>query len=84
MDITTVESILTCPDTCILQSQQFWIPILFVVLLLWEGVWKGIALWKTGKNNQLTWFICILIFNTLGILPIIYLKFFQRKQMPLR
>lgn len=49
-------------------------------ILIWEAVWKGIALWKCGRNNQLKWFIFILIFNTLGILPIIYLKFFQKKK----
>jgi len=47
-------------------------------LLIWDAVWKGIALWKSGKNNQLAWFICIFIFNTVGILPIIYLAFFQK------
>ena len=55
--------------------------ILAIVLLgFWELVWKGIALWKTGRENQLAWFVCILIFNTLGILPIIYLLFFQKKE----
>lgn len=48
-------------------------------LLLWEIIWKGIALWSSAKNNQLNWFIALLILNTAGILPIIYLKFFQKK-----
>lgn len=48
-------------------------------LLLWELVWKGIALWKAAKNNQQGWFIALLILNTVGILPIIYIKFFQKK-----
>lgn len=52
---------------------------LIIILSIWESVWKGIALWKTGRNNQLTWFVCILIFNTIGILPILYLLFFQKK-----
>ena len=51
-----------------------------VVLMIWEMIWKGIALWKCGRNNQLAWFIVILIFNTVGILPIIYLLFFQKKK----
>ena len=46
---------------------------------LWSLVWKGIAMWKCGRHNQLVWFIVILIFNTLGILPIVYLLFFQKK-----
>ena len=52
---------------------------LFAILVIWEMIWKGIALWKAGRNNQLIWFICILIFNTIGILPIIYIYFFQKK-----
>jgi hypothetical protein len=54
--------------------------IWLIPLIIWEAVWKGIALWKSGRNNQLKWFIAILIPNTVGILPIIYLKFFQKKQ----
>jgi hypothetical protein len=50
-----------------------------IPLGIWELIWKGIALWKTGRNNQLKWFVAILILNTVGILPIIYLKFFQKK-----
>lgn len=56
------------------------IPMYFIIpLLVWTLVWKGIALWKCGRNNQLTWFIFILILNTAGILPIVYLAFFQKK-----
>jgi hypothetical protein len=51
-----------------------------LILSLWELVWKGIALWKAGRNNQLPWFVCILIFNTVGILPILYILLFQKKQ----
>jgi len=53
--------------------------IWLIPLLIWESIWKAIALWKTGRNNQLAWFIVILIFNTVGILPIVYLVFFQKK-----
>jgi methionyl-tRNA synthetase len=55
------------------------IPIL-LPLILWEAVWKGIALWKSGRNKQLAWFVCIFIFNTAGILPILYIMFFQKKK----
>jgi len=50
-----------------------------LVIAIWELIWKGIALWKCGRQKQLAWYICILIFNTAGILPIIYLLFFQRR-----
>jgi uncharacterized membrane protein len=53
---------------------------LLIIIIIWEMVWKGIALWKAGTKKQLAWFVCIFIFNTLGILPIIYLLFFQKKE----
>ncbi|HUC87400.1 MAG TPA: DUF5652 family protein [Candidatus Saccharimonadales bacterium] len=49
-----------------------------LVAVIWDTVWRGIALWKAAHNKQLYWFIAILIFNTIGILPIIYIAFFQR------
>jgi hypothetical protein len=55
--------------------------ILIIILVIWEGIWKGIGLWRSGRNNQLVWFVCIFIFNTLGILPIIYLLFFQKDKV---
>ena len=57
-----------------------WPMWLVVILGVWSLVWKGISLWKCGRHNQMAWFIVILIFNTLGILPIIYLLFFQKKE----
>lgn len=52
-------------------------PVL-IILVVWEAVWKLIAMWKAGRNNQLAWFICIAIINTIGILPIVYILI-QRK-----
>lgn len=52
---------------------------LLILVALWDMVWKGIGLWKSARNSQLGWFVAILIFNTAGILPIIYLLFFQRQ-----
>lgn len=53
---------------------------LLVVVGLWETIWKSIAMWKSARNNQLAWFICLLIFNTAGILPILYILCFQKKR----
>ena len=59
------------------------LPIVLVVFIviaaIWEMIWKGIGLWKSGRNNHLVWFVFILVFNTFGILPLIYLGFFQKK-----
>ena len=42
-----------------------------ILLAIWDGVWKVIALWKSARHDQLAWFICLAIFNTAGILPIL-------------
>jgi len=52
---------------------------LIIVLSIWEMIWKGVGMWKSARNDQLGWYVFILILNTAGILPIIYLLFFQRK-----
>ena len=54
----------------------------FLVIAAWSLVWKGIALWKAGRNNQLYWYIALLIINTFGILEIIYLFFFRKNMNP--
>ncbi|KKH95415.1 hypothetical protein EO95_08780 [Methanosarcina sp. 1.H.T.1A.1] len=50
---------------------------LILILALWELFWKGIALWKAARESQRYWFIAILILNTVGILPILYIFLFK-------
>ena len=64
--------------------QQFmvtfsWLLPFIVFCALWDTVWKLIGMWKAGRNNELVWFICIAVFNTLGILPIIYILMDKKK-----
>lgn len=49
--------------------------IVLLVLLVWEMIWKGLALWRAARRNQSYWFIVLLIINSGGILPILYLLF---------
>ena len=56
--------------------------IVVILLAIWDGVWKLIALWKSARHNQLAWFICLAILNTAGILPILYLLCFQKAAPP--
>ena len=53
--------------------------VIFVILMLWALVWKGIALWKAARNADKVWFIVLLIVNTIGILEIIYIYIFSKK-----
>lgn len=45
----------------------------FLILALWELVWTSFALWRAARRNQPYWFIALLVVNSVGILPIIYL-----------
>ncbi len=50
---------------------------LFFILMLVEIVLKGFVLWFAARNNQRYWFIALLVINTAGILPGIYLIIYK-------
>ena len=54
--------------------------VVIILLAIWDAIWKLIALWKSARHNQLAWFICLAIFNTAGILPILYILCFQKSE----
>lgn len=56
-----------------IHSMLVWLLPLLIVVAIWDVIWKLIAMWRSARNNHLAWFICIFIFNTIGILPIIYI-----------
>lgn len=49
-----------------------------MIVSIWELIWKGLALWKASKKNSIPWFVILLIINTAGILPILYLFVFSK------
>lgn len=51
-----------------------------ILLLAWTLYWKGQALWKAARSNQLNWFIALLIINTAGILEIIYIYYISKDE----
>jgi hypothetical protein len=54
--------------------------ILLVLVAIVDLVLKAIAMWKAARRTQTAWFVCLLIFNTACILPIIY--FLTSGKMP--
>lgn len=47
--------------------------ILCIALTIFDFVMKWIAMYKAGTRRQVARFVFLFIFNTCGILPIIYL-----------
>ncbi|HOV78604.1 MAG TPA: DUF5652 family protein [Bacillota bacterium] len=55
-------------------------PLLLGLVIAWSVLWKGIALWHAARNNQLAWYVFLIIVNTAGILEIVYLLFFRKRK----
>lgn len=54
------------------------IMLFIVVAVVLDLVLKAFALWKAGRNNQSWWFIALLILSSMGLIPVLYLAFFQK------
>lgn len=53
-----------------------WMPSFFGLLIpfvLLDLILRGYALWKAARKDQNIWFIALLIVNSMGILPLVYL-----------
>ncbi len=55
-------------------------PLTIGLLIAWSIFWKVLALWHAARNNQLAWYIWLVIINTAGILEITYLLFFRKRK----
>jgi uncharacterized membrane protein len=61
-------------------SALIWLIPTIIIISIWDIVWKLIAMWKAARADHLAWYICIAIFNTIGILPIIYILLHRKKK----
>lgn len=57
--------------------------IILGILVAWEILWKAIALWQAAKNDQPVWFGALLLINTAGVFPILYLMFNASQKHPI-
>lgn len=64
----------------IMIKTELYILVAIILLIIWSLVWKGIALWKSARNQQKIWFIIFLVVSTLGILEMVYIAFFQKNK----
>jgi len=63
------------------QCAKPWFMPIIILFVIWEIIWKAIAMWKSARNNHLVWFILITVFNTVGILPIVYILMHRNKMI---
>lgn len=55
-------------------------PLWIWIAILWEIVWKIIGLRKAIHYKDSKWFWMILLLNTVGILPMIYVLILKRNK----
>jgi len=55
-------------------------PWLIWLLIIWTLPWKGLALWKAARNEQVWWFAAMLVINSLAILEILYIYIWSKKK----
>ena len=60
-------------------NEYSWLLPLLIIVVIWDLVWKGIAMWKAAKSNHKIAYVFLLILNTAGIFPIVYLLLNQKK-----
>lgn len=58
--------------------------VLLLVLLIWTVIWQGLGLWRSSRSGQRNWFIAMLIVNSAGILPIVFLLFFWKDRKEIK
>ncbi len=47
--------------------------VIITLLVIWELYWKIQSLWCAAQKKEKVWFVALMIFNTVGLLPIYYL-----------
>jgi hypothetical protein len=54
------------------------------LLFIWSIIWKGLALWKSARNDERYWFVFLLLpINTAGIIEMLYLFVFAKNKLVL-
>lgn len=54
--------------------------VFVAIAIIWTLAWKGLSLWKAARRGDRNWFIALLVLNTIGILDILYIYVFSKKE----
>ena len=53
-------------------SMSWFLPTV-IALAIWDIIWKLIAMWYAARDGQKLWYILLVLFNSIGVLPILYI-----------
>ncbi len=76
--MATGSATLTATSAATLNASVTTRQIIFLVALIWELVWKMLALWRAARKNDKFWFVVIFVVNSLGLLEIAYYFYLSR------
>lgn len=65
-------------DFSFIESNIKWL----MPLIIGDAILRGYALWKASQTKRRYWFIALFTVSSLGILPLIFLLFFDKKVGP--
>lgn len=58
------------------------INILTIIIIIWSLAWKCYSAWIAAGRREKKWFVALIVFNTVGILDMIYIFFIAKKKWP--
>ncbi len=47
--------------------------LIVLLVVIWSVLWKCYSVWTAVKRGEKWWFVALLLFNTAGILDMIYI-----------
>ncbi|MBU3896847.1 MAG: hypothetical protein KJ697_02855 [Nanoarchaeota archaeon] len=56
-------------------------PFILLAITFWDLSWRGWALWIAANKKDKFWFILLLVLNTVGIVPILYIFFISKMKI---
>lgn len=54
--------------------------LIIALAVVWAVLWKCYSVWIAARNGHKKWFVALVIFNTFGILDMIYIFAVAKKK----
>lgn len=56
-----------------------WWTVLMLIIVA-DVILRGMGMWRAARKGQQGWFVAMLVINSVGILPVVYMLFFEKKR----
>jgi hypothetical protein len=52
-----------------------------LLIIIWDLAWRVAAVWKSTRLNHPMWSVVFVLFQSVGILPILYIFLFSKMKL---